>query len=96
MSSPNHLIVLWKIYSAVQFWYMATAAIKLYKALVQAGIDDDAARQVSEEIITSEDAKTFATKADLAELKSTLIVWMVGLHLTTIGLVVALLTLLKS
>jgi hypothetical protein len=40
--------------------------------------------------------KKFTTKGDLAELKSTLIVWMVGLHLTTIGLVVALLTLLNS
>ena len=75
---------------------MATVAIRLYKALVQAGIDEETARQVSEEVITSEDAKTFATKGDLAELKSSLIVWMVGLHLTTIGLVVALLTLLSS
>jgi hypothetical protein len=75
---------------------MATATIRLYKALVQAGIDEETARQVSEEVVTSEDAKTFATKGDLAELKSTLIVWMVGLHLTTIGLVVALLTLLNS
>jgi len=75
---------------------MATATIRLYKALVQAGIDEETARQVSEEVITSEDAKAFATKSDLAELKSSLIVWMVGLHLTTIGLVVALLTLLNS
>jgi len=75
---------------------MATATIRLYKALAQAGIDEETARQVSEEVITSEDAKTFATKSDLAELKSSLIVWMVGLHLTTIGLVVALLTLLNS
>lgn len=75
---------------------MATAAIRLYKALVQAGIDEETARQVSEEVITSDDAKTFATKGDLAELKSSLVIWMVGLHLTTIGLVVALLTLLNQ
>lgn len=75
---------------------MTTAAINLYKALVKAGIDEETAKQVSQEVITSEDAKSFATKSDLAELKSTLIVWMVGLHATTIGLVVALLTLLQS
>jgi len=85
-----------KAHVMLYFLSMATAAIRLYKALVQAGIDEETARQVSEEVITSDDAKTFATKGDLAELKSSLIVWMVGLHLTTIGLVVALLTLLNS
>jgi hypothetical protein len=75
---------------------MSTVTIRLYKALVQAGVDEETARHVSEEIITSEDTKTFTTKADLAELRSSLIIWMVGLHLTTIGLVVALLSLLNS
>jgi len=47
-------------------------------------------------MISNEGTKSFATKSDLALLKSTLIVWMAGLHLTTIGLVVALLTLLNA
>ncbi|KUO56050.1 MAG: hypothetical protein APF80_12485 [Alphaproteobacteria bacterium BRH_c36] len=42
------------------------------------------------------DVSDLATKSDLrveiAQLRSTLITWMVGLHLTTIGLVVALMS----
>lgn len=64
----------------------AIGAISLYKRPIQAGLDEEDAKQISEEVVIAEDAKTFATMADLTELKSSLIVWLIGLHMTIIGL----------
>ena len=51
---------------------MTSATIELYKALVGAGLDEDRAKRVAEEVITKGDAKHFATRADAVELKSEL------------------------
>jgi hypothetical protein len=51
---------------------MTSATIELYKALVSAGVDEDRARQVAEDVVTKDDAKHFATRADAAELRSEL------------------------
>lgn len=78
----------------VKLIYMTAAGLTLYKALVRAGIDEDIARRVSEEVITRDEAKHFATKADVSELKATLVMWMFGLHAGTIALTVSLIQLL--
>ncbi len=51
---------------------MTTATLSLYKALLKAGIDEETARQVSEDVVTKDEAKTLATKADIANLKADL------------------------
>lgn len=49
---------------------MSTATIEIYNALVKAGIDKDKAQTVADSIVTREDAKHFATKADIGALKA--------------------------
>ena len=80
---------------------MTSATIELYKALVSAGLDKDRARQVAEDVVTKDDAKHFATKADATELKSELSKLEVRFYralaiqtVTIIGAVVGLLQLL--
>jgi hypothetical protein len=80
---------------------MTSATIELYKALVSAGVDEDRARQVAEDVVTKDDAKHFATKADAAELRSELSRLEVRFYralalqtVTIIGAVVGLLQLL--
>lgn len=51
---------------------MTSATIELYKALVGAGLDEDRAKRVAEEVITRDDAKHFANQADAADLRSEL------------------------
>ena len=63
----------------------------MYRALLNAGVDEELARFAADEI--TEPAQV-TTKPDLLELKVELIKWMIGLHTVTIGLIVVLLKLL--
>lgn len=51
---------------------MTTVALSLYEALTKAGIDEEIARRVSEDVVTRDEAKHFATKADITNLKADL------------------------
>lgn len=51
---------------------MSTATIELYNALVKAGIDEDKAKKVAENVVTRDDAQHFVTKADITALEGRL------------------------
>jgi hypothetical protein len=68
---------------------MSSATLELYNALVEAGVDKEKAEAAAKAVISREEAKTFTTKSDLIELRSQLI-WMVGLHIASLGVIIAL------
>ena len=78
---------------------MTSATITLYELLVEAGIDKDKARGISEEFITRADAQHFATKADIANLRSNLERFLFTALVTQavfiIGMVITLIQLLN-
>ena len=63
----------------------------MYRALLNAGVEEELATLASDEITEPDQA---TTKSDLLEMKVELIKWMVGLHLMTVSLIVVLLKLL--
>lgn len=64
---------------------MTTNNLALYKLLVKFGAsEDDAARAATV------DTTELATKADLADLKASLIMWMIGVMIAQTGLFLAL------
>ncbi|MEL6568293.1 MAG: hypothetical protein AAFQ22_07735 [Pseudomonadota bacterium] len=78
---------------------MTQVAIDFYNVLLKAGIEDDVAKRVANEVMFKPEAKDIlATKTDLqsglAETKISLIKWMVGLMLANVlgmaGIVAAL------
>ncbi len=73
---------------------------ELYEALKAAGVNDDLARAAARSVMSIEDKESLVTKADLraavADLKSDLLTWGIGLFLTgwavqtaTIGLMLS-------
>ena len=48
------------------------SSIDLYNALRSAGVDDALARSAADHVLSVEDAKHLATKADVAEVKAAL------------------------
>jgi hypothetical protein len=73
---------------------MSSATLELYNALIEAGVDKDKAEAAAKAVISREDAKNFATKSDLIELRSQLVMWMAGFHIASLGVIAALLSLL--
>lgn len=75
--------------------YMSTAVMEIYKALVEAGVSDKQAQEAAQSVISRQEAKEFATKSDLkaevAQLKSSMIIWFVGLELATTALILSVL-----
>ena len=78
---------------------MTQVAIDFYNVLLKAGIEDDVAKRVANEVMFKPEAEDIlATKTDLqsglADTKISLIKWMVGLMLANVlamtGLIVAL------
>ena len=51
---------------------MSATSIELYNALVDSGIDRKRAERVAQAVVSKEDAKSFATKADIVDLRSDL------------------------
>ena len=51
---------------------MSATSIELYNALIDSGIDRKRAERVAQAVVSKEDAKRFATKADIADLRSDL------------------------
>lgn len=51
---------------------MSATSIELYNALVDSGIDKKRAERVAQIVVSKEDAKSFATKADIADLRTDL------------------------
>ena len=73
---------------------MPTATIELYNALVQAGVDEEKAKEVAKELVTRDDAQIFATKADIKQLEATLYKALAVQTITVIAAVVGLLQIL--
>jgi hypothetical protein len=78
---------------------MSSATLELYNALVEAGVDKEKAEAAARAVVSREDAKDFATKADLVvtnahitEVKSQLIMWMAAFHIASLGVIAALLS----
>lgn len=57
---------------------MAIMVEELYDALKKAGVDEDVARRAAKAVIGEEEKDHLATKADLSDLKASLIQWSVG------------------
>ena len=70
---------------------MTTTTIELYNALKQAGVDEEKAREVSENIVLKSDAVQFATKSDLKDLRVELYKALAVQTVVTVGAVVSLL-----
>lgn len=76
---------------------MNTASIKLYDILVEKGVDKATAREAVGEFVTREEAdRVLASKADianlntnLANLKTELIMWIIGIQIAATGLLLA-------
>ena len=51
---------------------MSATSIELYNALVDSGIDRKRAERVAQVVVSKEDAKSFATKSDIVDLRSDL------------------------
>lgn len=49
---------------------MSSATIELYNALIEAGVDKNKAEQAAKAVISREEATTFATRGDIADLKA--------------------------
>lgn len=71
---------------------MNTTSFALYEALKRAGIDDDLARKATESVLTVDEKNHLATKADLLELKVSLIQWTVGTLLAMTGIFAGIVT----
>jgi hypothetical protein len=76
---------------------MSSATLELYNALIEAGVDKDKAEAAAKAVISREETKEFATKSDIAllktditEVRSQLIMWMAGFHLASLGVIIAL------
>lgn len=71
---------------------MSTATLELYNALVEAGVDKDRAEAAARAVISREMAKEFATKSDIVELRSNLVMWMAGFHIASLGALAAIIS----
>lgn len=74
---------------------MKTATLELYNALLEVGIKKEKAENVAQLVISRAEAKEFATKQDVTELKSELRILRVHLYfleLITVGIFVGLVT----
>ena len=60
---------------------MSEATLELYTALIEAGIEKKRAERVAELVVSREDARSFATKSDVAEVRSDLRVITTRLNL---------------
>ena len=72
---------------------MTTAVLELYKVLVEAGVSEDKAQAAAQAVISREEARSFATKVDIADLKlsierseKTTIKWSIASILTILTL----------
>ena len=54
----------------VKFIYMTSTTLDIFNLLVDAGIEKSKAEPLAREIITRSDAASFATKTDIAELRT--------------------------
>jgi hypothetical protein len=77
---------------------MSSATLELYNALIEAGVDKEKAEAAARAVVSREETKEFATKSDIAllkseltETKSHLIMWMAGFHIASLGVIAALL-----
>ena len=71
---------------------MTTATLELYNALIDAGVEKDKAEAAATAVLSREQVKDFATKTDLIETRSQLIMWMAGFHIASLGVIAALLS----
>jgi hypothetical protein len=71
---------------------MSSATLELYNALIEAGVDKEKAEAAARAVVSREEAKNFATKSDLVDLRSQLIMWMAGFHIASLGVIAALLS----
>ena len=51
---------------------MSATSIELYNALGDSGIEKERAERVAQIVVSKEDAKNFATKSDIVDLRSDL------------------------
>jgi len=71
---------------------MSSATLEIYNALIEAGVDKEKAEAAAKAVISREEAKTLATKSDLVELRAQLIMRMAGFHISSLGVLAALLS----
>ncbi|MDQ7016741.1 MAG: hypothetical protein Q9N68_10250 [Gammaproteobacteria bacterium] len=62
---------------------MSTMVVELYEALTKAGVDEELAKQAAKAVL---DTEILATKKDLAEMKTEIIMWNTGTLLAATGL----------
>ena len=74
---------------------MSTATIELYKALVNAGIEETKAKEVADSIVTRDQAAEFVTKTDLSKMEARLYFAFTVHGFAVIAAVVALMQLLS-
>ncbi len=68
---------------------MSSATLELYNALIEAGVDKEKAEAAAKAVVSREEAKELATKTDLIRTENKLIMWMVGLHIASLGFLIA-------
>jgi hypothetical protein len=73
---------------------MSTTSFAPYEALKRAGVDDDLARKAAESVVGADEKSHLATKADLLDLKVSLIQWTVATILAATGLFAGIVKLL--
>lgn len=74
---------------------MSVSTIELYEALIAAGVDEEKAKNAATSVISRNEAKQLATKADLANLKAELFKVLTAQTIVIIGAIVGLLQLLS-
>ena len=74
---------------------MSVSTIELYNALIEAGVDKEKAEAASKAVISREEAKTLATKADINSLRAEMYKGMTVQALAIVGGVVGLLQLVN-
>ena len=77
---------------------MTVTTLELFKALIDAGIEDEKAQRITNAVITKEEASSFATKSDIQDLKldmyKFIFVSLFGQTIAVVGLTVGLIKLL--
>lgn len=79
---------------------MTTSTLEIYTLLVNAGVKEKEAKPLAEQIISREEAKEFATKTDLNDVKRDLtleiqkartatIMWVVGFQIAGFAFIAA-------
>ncbi|MCY4363838.1 MAG: hypothetical protein OXE42_16930 [Gammaproteobacteria bacterium] len=65
------------------------SSIPLYKAFIEVGASEESATKAAEDVIRVSQLEQLATKADIANLETRLIKWMVGSLFVFAGIIIA-------